>query len=148
MDYARRNFPGHQTLVCTHLDRHKHSGNIHCHIVFNSLSTSAVYKQYRALPPRAKEAFLDKHYDAINAHNQAYRFLTSHGHPKKLPSIQALKAYKNEQVIPALDMIKKNYNTAKTEVHELNQIRENIYPLLDNTHSRVIKRDISRYDTR
>ena len=37
MEYAKKNFPGHQTLVCTHLDGHNHSGNIHVHIVFNSL---------------------------------------------------------------------------------------------------------------
>ena len=37
MEYAKRNFPGHQTLVCTHDDGHNHSGNIHVHIVFNSL---------------------------------------------------------------------------------------------------------------
>ena len=37
LEYARKNFPGHQTLVCTHADGHNHSGNIHVHIVFNSL---------------------------------------------------------------------------------------------------------------
>ena len=37
MEYARRNFPGYQTLVCTHEDGHNHSGNIHVHIIFNSL---------------------------------------------------------------------------------------------------------------
>ena len=37
IEYAKKNFPGHQTLVCTHLDGHNHSGNIHVHIVFNSL---------------------------------------------------------------------------------------------------------------
>ena len=28
---------GHQAIVCTHADGHNHSGNIHCHIVINSL---------------------------------------------------------------------------------------------------------------
>ena len=37
MEYARKNFPGHQTLVCTHMDGHNKSGNIHVHIVINSL---------------------------------------------------------------------------------------------------------------
>lgn len=37
LEFARKNFPGHQTLVCTHLDGHNGSGNIHVHIVFNSL---------------------------------------------------------------------------------------------------------------
>lgn len=37
LEYARRNFPGHQALVCTHMDGHNGSGNIHVHIVINSL---------------------------------------------------------------------------------------------------------------
>ena len=37
VEYARENFPGHQTLVCTHTDGHNGSGNIHVHIVINSV---------------------------------------------------------------------------------------------------------------
>lgn len=37
LEYARKNFPGHQTLVCTHMDGNNESGNIHVHIVINSL---------------------------------------------------------------------------------------------------------------
>ena len=37
LEYARKNFPGHQALVCTHTDGHNQSGNIHVHIVINSL---------------------------------------------------------------------------------------------------------------
>ena len=29
MEFASKNFPGHQALVCTHTDGHNHSGNIH-----------------------------------------------------------------------------------------------------------------------
>ena len=29
MDFAIKNFPGHQALVATHADGHNHSGNIH-----------------------------------------------------------------------------------------------------------------------
>ena len=36
-EYAKANFPGHQALVCTHMDGHNGSGNIHVHIVINSL---------------------------------------------------------------------------------------------------------------
>ena len=35
--YAKENFPGHQALVCTHTDGHNGSGNIHVHIVINSI---------------------------------------------------------------------------------------------------------------
>ena len=37
MEFASKNFPGHQALVCTHTDGHNHSGNIHVHIIINSL---------------------------------------------------------------------------------------------------------------
>ena len=37
MEYVKTNFPGHQALVCTHMDGHNGSGNIHVHIVINSL---------------------------------------------------------------------------------------------------------------
>ena len=35
--FCKAHFPGHQALVCTHPDGHNHSGNIHVHIVINSL---------------------------------------------------------------------------------------------------------------
>ena len=35
--FAKKNFPGHQVLVCTHTNGSNHSGNIHVHMVLNSL---------------------------------------------------------------------------------------------------------------
>lgn len=37
MEFTRKHFPGHQAIVCTHTDGHNGSGNIHVHIVINSL---------------------------------------------------------------------------------------------------------------
>ncbi len=37
MELARKAFPGHQVIVCTHRDGHNGAGNIHCHIVLNSV---------------------------------------------------------------------------------------------------------------
>jgi hypothetical protein len=37
VEYAKENFSGHQALVCTHTDGHNGSGNIHVHIVINSI---------------------------------------------------------------------------------------------------------------
>ena len=37
LTFAKKNFPGHQALVCTHTDGHNESDNIHVHIVINSL---------------------------------------------------------------------------------------------------------------
>ena len=36
-EFCKEHFPGHQAIVCTHPDGHNHSGNIHVHIVLNSL---------------------------------------------------------------------------------------------------------------
>ena len=40
--FCAAHFPGHQALVCTHPDGHNHSGNIHVHIVINSLRIEEV----------------------------------------------------------------------------------------------------------
>lgn len=45
MEYAKKNFPGHQALICTHSDGHNGSGNIHVHIVINSLRKLDVERQ-------------------------------------------------------------------------------------------------------
>ncbi len=45
LEYCKKNFPGHQTLVCTHTDGHNGSGNIHVHIVINSLRKNDVERQ-------------------------------------------------------------------------------------------------------
>ena len=37
VEFCRENFPGHQAIIVTHPDGHNHSGNIHTHIVINSL---------------------------------------------------------------------------------------------------------------
>ncbi|HGM1220666.1 TPA: relaxase/mobilization nuclease domain-containing protein [Clostridioides difficile] len=41
-EFCKTHFPGHQALVCTHPDGHNHSGNIHVHIVINSLRIAEV----------------------------------------------------------------------------------------------------------
>ena len=45
MEFARSNFPGHQTIVCTHRDGHNSAGNIHVHIVINSVRKLDVEQQ-------------------------------------------------------------------------------------------------------
>lgn len=45
--YCKQYFPGHQALICTHSDGHNHSGNIHVHIIINSLRIQDVkHKPY------------------------------------------------------------------------------------------------------
>ena len=41
-EFCKNHFRGHQALVCTHPDGHNHSGNIHVHIVINSLRIEEV----------------------------------------------------------------------------------------------------------
>ena len=45
LEFAKKNFPGHQAFVCTHTDGHNESGNIHVHIVINSLRKYDVERQ-------------------------------------------------------------------------------------------------------
>lgn len=45
MDFARKNFPGHQAIVCAHDNGENRSGNIHVHIVINSLRKRDVDRQ-------------------------------------------------------------------------------------------------------
>ncbi len=41
-EFCKTHFRGHQALVCAHPDGHNHSGNIHVHIVINSLRIEEV----------------------------------------------------------------------------------------------------------
>ncbi len=45
MEFAKKNFPGHQAIICTHTDGHNGSGNIHVHMVINSLRKMDVERQ-------------------------------------------------------------------------------------------------------
>lgn len=45
LEYAAKYFPGHQALVCTHMDGHNGSGNIHTHIIINSVRKFDVERQ-------------------------------------------------------------------------------------------------------
>ena len=54
--FCREHFPGHQALVCTHPDGHNHSGNIHVHIVINSLRIEEVpFLPYMDRPADTKD---------------------------------------------------------------------------------------------
>lgn len=43
--FAKKNFPGHQAVVCAHPDGHNSAGNIHVHIVINSVRALDVKMQ-------------------------------------------------------------------------------------------------------
>lgn len=68
LEFARKNFPGHQMLVVTHTDGHNRSGNIHVHIVLNSVRKETV----------AEEEFMERPCDhkAGYKHHQTRALLT------------------------------------------------------------------------
>ena len=68
LEFANRFFAGHQMLVCTHMDGHNKSGNIHVHIVMNSLRKLDV----------APQPFMERSYDsrAGYKHHQTRALLT------------------------------------------------------------------------
>ena len=67
MELARKSFPGHQIIVCTHRDGHNSAGNIHCHIVINSVRKLDV----------AREDFMDRPGDCVagNKHHCSDHFM-------------------------------------------------------------------------
>ena len=58
LEFARKNFPGYQALVVTHTDGGNQSGNIHTHIVINSVRKYAVKRQsYMDKPNEEKSGY-------------------------------------------------------------------------------------------
>nr|WP_319490142.1 relaxase/mobilization nuclease domain-containing protein [uncultured Caproiciproducens sp.] len=53
--FCNDSFPGHQAIICTHPEGHNHSGNIHVHIVINSLRISEV----------ERKAYMDRNCDTL-----------------------------------------------------------------------------------
>ena len=51
LQFCKENFPGHPAIVCTHPDGHKHSGNIHVHIVIGSVRTREVERKEKQSVP-------------------------------------------------------------------------------------------------
>lgn len=69
LEFAQKYFAGHQALVCTHTDGHNRSGNIHVHIVINSLRKLDVERQ----------PFMERDYDyrAGYKHHQTRQYLAA-----------------------------------------------------------------------
>ena len=67
LELTRRAFPGHQAIVCTHPDGHNGAGNIHVHIVINSVRKEA------AIDPlsQEKQSLLPAGYK----HNASHTFM-------------------------------------------------------------------------
>lgn len=61
MELARKAFPGHQVIVCTHRDGHNGAGNIHCHIVLNSVRKLDVPREDFMILPHDHVAGMKHH---------------------------------------------------------------------------------------
>lgn len=69
MEFAKHYFAGHQTLIVTHTDGHNHSGNLHCHIVLNSLrKLDVLWQDFMEEPIDAKAGFKHHPTDKLIAH--------------------------------------------------------------------------------
>ena len=55
MEFANKYMPGYQTIVCSHADGNNGSGNMHCHIVINSIRIMDV----------EREPYMDQYMDNI-----------------------------------------------------------------------------------
>ena len=75
LEYAKANFPGHQALVCTHTDGNNGTGNIHTHIIINSLRKSDIEPQtYTERPIDCKAGY--KHHltnSSQTLYNRAFK---------------------------------------------------------------------------
>ena len=92
--FCKEHFPGHQALVCTHPDGHNHSGNIHVHIVINSLRIAEVpLLPYMERPADTREGCKHRCTDAAMEYFKAEVMEMCHG--EKLYQIDLLNGSKN-----------------------------------------------------
>ena len=93
-EFCKTHFPGHQALVCTHPDGHNHSGNIHVHIVINSLRIAEVpLLPYMERPADTREGCKHRCTDAAMEYFKAE--VMEMCHRKNLYQIDLLHGSKN-----------------------------------------------------
>jgi len=95
LEYARKNFPGHQALVCTHTDGHNESGNIHVHIVINSLRKYDIPKE--GYMERNSDCLAGyKHHLTNNYLRHLQKSLMDTCHRENLPQVDLLSPSENK----------------------------------------------------
>lgn len=118
LEYAKKNFPGYQVLVVTHTDGDNHSGNIHTHIVINSVRKYSVEKQ----------PYMDKPHEEMAGykHRSTKRFLI---HLKKevMEMCQREGLHQIDLLAPAKEKTSEKEYRAKTRGQKkLEQINQKI----------------------
>lgn len=117
-EYAKKNFPGYQALVVTHTDGDNHSGNIHTHIVINSVRKYSVEKQ----------PYMDKPHEEMAGykHRSTKRFLI---HLKKevMEMCQREGLHQIDLLAPAKEKTSEKEYRAKTRGQKkLEQVNQKI----------------------
>lgn len=109
LEFAERFFAGHQALVCTHTDGHNRSGNIHVHIVINSLRKLDVERQ----------SFMERDYDcrAGYKHHQTRQYLTA--------MQEGLMSICEREQLHQVDLLSPSADKLTDREYRLNQRRQN-----------------------
>lgn len=118
LELAKQMFPGYQALVVTHTDGHNESGNIHTHIVINSVRKTAVERQ----------TYMDKpHEEAAGyKHRSTDKFMNTF---KKTVMDRCLQEglHQIDLLAPAERKItQKEYMAQKHDQQKLNEINQKI----------------------
>ena len=129
LEYAKANFPGHQALVCTHMDGHNGSGNIHVH-AGQYLSTKDVQQQFtKAI---FKKKFRAEHSKELDAYAESVKYFREEN-DGKLPSLKSLKKRK-EELTNEIAERKKAYAPLKEESRRLEIASDNVYSIFRKTN--------------
>lgn len=73
MEFAKKYFAGHQALICTHTDGHNQSGNIHVHIVLNSVRKLDIEEtDYTERPCDSRAGYKHHVTDKLLSHMKQY----------------------------------------------------------------------------
>ena len=110
IEFCNNHFPGHQAIVCTHPDGHNGAGNIHVHIVINSIRMEDVErKPYMDRASDSLAGFKPYHLAGVFAPMACYQFIGSvlqrpyNSRHKNADALYALCDHLHLLIIPHLE---------------------------------------------
>ena len=118
LELAKQMFPGYQALVVTHTDGHNESGNIHTHIVINSVRKTAVERQPYMDKPH-EEAAGYKHRSTDKFMNTFKKTIMDRCQQEGLHQIDLLAPAERK-------ISQKEYMAQKHDQQKLNEINQKI----------------------
>ena len=133
IEFAKYYFAGHQALIVTHTDGHNHSGNLHCHIVLNSLRKLNVpWQDFMEEPIDAKAGF--KHHPTDKLIMHMYHHLQTICEREHLHTVD-LSLPTDKRVT---DVEYRKHQREQQKMDERNQrIREDGYEPIHTTYSTI-----------